>query len=165
VASGKIYLSVKKSLTLPVVLDDGTKVITGSKLTYKSTNKKVAKVNSKGKITALKAGSTKITVTAANGKKLTVKVTVVKKPVKLKSFSISGAKKNAITLKAGKTKDLKLQLLPTKATNLKVSFKSSKPKVATIDKAGRIKALAKGKATITVKAASKTVKVKLTVTS
>lgn len=43
---------------------------------YKSSNKNVVKVNSKGKITALKKGSATITVTAKNGEKSTLKVKV-----------------------------------------------------------------------------------------
>ena len=49
-----------------------------SKLTWKSSNKKVASVNSDGVITAKKAGKTTITVKTHNGKKATIKITVAK---------------------------------------------------------------------------------------
>ena len=49
----------------------------GKKIVYKSSNKKIATVNSKGKITAKKAGKTKITATYQK-KKYTCAVTVKK---------------------------------------------------------------------------------------
>ena len=58
-----------------------------------------------------------------------------------------GLKKNKVTLKAGKTLKLKVS---TDAE--KVSFKSSKKKVASVTKAGKITARKKGTAKITVKA-------------
>ena len=45
-------------------------------LTFKSSNKKVAKVSSKGKITAVGRGSATITVRTSNGKKAKIRVTV-----------------------------------------------------------------------------------------
>jgi alpha-L-fucosidase 2 len=152
----KINVSAKKKVLLPIVLDDGKIVITGSKLTYKSSKPKVATVDAKGNVKGVKAGKAKITVTAANGKKVAVAVTVSKKAVKLKKFTVTAPK----SLKIGKTKDLKVKLTQKKATNLKVTFKSSKPKILSVDKAGRISALKKGKAVITIKAGGKTVKTK-----
>ena len=46
-------------------------------LTWKSSNEEVATVDSQGKVTALKAGSTTITVTTVNGKEATCEVTVL----------------------------------------------------------------------------------------
>jgi uncharacterized repeat protein (TIGR02543 family) len=163
VALTKVNVSVKKKVSIAPVLEDAGQVITGSKITYTSSNPKVAKVDAKGSVTGVKAGKAVITITAANGKSAKVNVTVVKKAVKLKKFTLSGIKKGALTLKAGKTKILKIKLSPAKATNLKISFGSNKKGVATVDAAGRITAVKKGKAVITVKAGGKTVKVKLTV--
>lgn len=47
-----------------------------TKLTWKSSNRKVARVDSAGKVTALKKGKATITVRTANGKKATCVVTV-----------------------------------------------------------------------------------------
>ena len=70
---GSITLKVKKSYRLsPVIVPITTK----DKITYKTANKKIATVSSKGVITAKKAGKTTITVKA--GKK-TKKVTVTVK--------------------------------------------------------------------------------------
>ena len=46
------------------------------KVTFKSSNKKVAKVTKKGVVKAVKKGKCKITVKTASGKKAVVKVTV-----------------------------------------------------------------------------------------
>jgi uncharacterized protein YjdB len=157
-----VNLTVKKNISVAPVLNDGSKVITAG-LTYKSSNVKIATVDSKGKVKGIKKGKATITITALNGKKATVKVTVAKKAVKLKKFTIKGVKKNALSLKNGKTKDLKIVLAQKTATNLKVSFKSGKPSVLKVDKAGRITAVKKGKATVTVKVGGRTVKVIVTV--
>lgn len=52
-----------------------------TKLTWKTSNKKVLKVDSTGKITPVKAGTAKITVQTANKRKATIKVTVKKNKV------------------------------------------------------------------------------------
>jgi hypothetical protein len=155
-------LTVKKKISVKPVINDGNAVITAS-LTYKSSNPKVATVDANGNVKGIKVGKTTITIQSQNGKKATVKINVAKKAVKLKKFTLTGIKKNALTLQKGKTKDLKIKLAQSKASDLKVTFKSSKSSVAKVDAAGRITAVKKGTATITVKVGSKTVKVKVTV--
>lgn len=58
--------------------------------------------------------------------------------------------KTKLTLKKGKTYKLKLTCSP-KSLGKNLTWKSSKKKVATVSKTGKIKALKKGKTTITVK--------------
>ncbi len=75
----------------------------------------------------------------------TVKVTKVKlnkKTVTLKLKKSKTAAKPTVTLKA--------TVSPAKATNKKVTWKSSKPKVAKVSKTGKVTGLKAGKATITV---------------
>jgi uncharacterized protein YjdB len=159
----KVNVSVKKKVALMPVFDDGKKVITGTKVSYKSSKPKIAKVDAKGRVTGLKAGKAKITIQSASGKKVVVNVTVLKKAVKIKKVTLKGVKKGKLNLKKGKTKQLTIKLSPAKASNLKVTFKSSKPKIVKVDKAGKLTALKKGKANITVKVGTKKVKVKVTV--
>lgn len=66
----KKTFQIKSTLT-PVTSTDA--------LTYKSSNKKIAAVSNKGKITAKKVGKATITVTTTSGKKAKIKVTVKKK--------------------------------------------------------------------------------------
>ena len=84
VIKGKVKtkkLSVaKKSVTLKKgksfqIVPVRTPVTANDKVTYSVSNKKIVRVTSKGKIKALKKGSTKITV-KAGGKKVQVKVKV-----------------------------------------------------------------------------------------
>jgi uncharacterized protein YjdB len=146
------------SLTIPVVVytTDGK----AAKLTWASSNESVATVNASGKVTAKKKGTAKITAKALNGKSVTVTVKVVAKAKKLTKLSITGAPK---TLKKGKTAQVKVKVTPVSATNLKITFKSSKPAVLSVDKAGKLTAKKKGKATITVKAGKKSTKKTFTV--
>lgn len=62
-----------KAFTLKTTLSP-TNVV--SKLTYKSSNPKVATVSSTGKVTARRKGTATITVTSSNGKKATCRITV-----------------------------------------------------------------------------------------
>ena len=100
-----------------------------------------------------KAGNTTITVTTAMGAKAKVKVTV-------KASAALNEKK--VTLKKGKT--FRIQVLAIPATVKATAFKSSKPDVATVDAKGKVKAVKKGEATITVTLNNnKTLKLKVTV--
>jgi hypothetical protein len=162
-----VYIQKGKSLTLPVVLDDSTNknVAVTSKLTWKSSNTKAVTVTQKGKITAAKSLKkktiVKITVTAANGKSKVIKVIAVPKATKLTKVTAKMSAKN--TLKVGKFYQLNVKLSSATATNVKVTFKSSKASVLKVDKAGKLIALKKGTATITIKAGSKSIKQKITV--
>lgn len=116
---------------------------TNKKLTFQASNNKVT-VNSKGKITAKKAGDAKITVKSINGKKAVVKVTVKKAP---KKITLNAKKK---TLRVGKSYKIKATLPKNTASN-KIIYSSSKKSVASVSSSGKVKGKKKGTATITVK--------------
>ncbi len=69
----KVTLKVKGTSTITVTRNPITAT---EKITYSSSNTKVATVNSKGVVTAKKKGTATITVKTSNGKKATLKVTV-----------------------------------------------------------------------------------------
>ena len=69
----KVSLKKGKTFTVKAKLPSNT---ASYKLNYKSSNKKVATVDTNGKITAKKKGKATITVTTFNKKKATIKVTV-----------------------------------------------------------------------------------------
>ena len=115
-----------------------TKTKVTGKVTFKSSNKKVATVNSKGVITGKKAGKAVITVKVCKyTKKLTVKV---KKP----SFKLV---KSSVKLKKGKKTTIRVKAAPVS----KVTYKTSNKKVATVNSKGVVTAKKKGTAKITVK--------------
>lgn len=115
-----------------------TKTKVTGKVTFKSSNKKVATVNSKGVITGKKAGKAVITVKVGKyTKKLTVKV---KKP----SFKLV---KSSAKLKKGKKTTIRVKAAPVS----KVTYKTSNKKVATVNSKGVVTAKKKGTAKITVK--------------
>lgn len=127
-------------------ISDKTKTIyVGSSYTLKltgttiksvsSSNRKVATVTSKGKVTAKKAGKATITLKGKNGKSYKCKVTV-KKPY------ISDKKK---TLSVGEQYKLKLT-----GTTIEAVV-SSNEKVATVTSKGKVAAKKAGKTTITLK--------------
>ena len=133
-----------------------TPVTSKEKVTYSSSNKKVATVSSKGVIKAKKAGTAKITV--KSGKK---KVVVTVKVTGVKTTNLSGvpAAKNV-----SKGKSFKIKAIATpKNTDEKITFKSSNKKVATVTSKGVVKGLKKGAATITVQSGSKKMTCKVTV--
>ena len=110
-----------------------------SSVTYKSSNTKIATVNSKtGTVKGIKAGT--VTITATSGKlKATYKLTV-KNP----TFTLT---KSSATIAKGKTTTIKSKAAPAS----KVTYISSNRKVATVTSKGVVKGIRKGKATITVK--------------
>lgn len=148
-AKGATYKKLASSIAV-------TPVTSKEKVTYSSSNKKVATVSSKGVIKAKKAGTAKITV--KSGKK---KVVVTVKVTGVKTTKLSG-------VPAGKTvskgKSFKIKAIATpKNTDEKITFKSSNKKVATVTSKGVVKGLKKGTATITVQSGSKKMTCKVTV--
>ena len=133
-----------------------TPVTSKEKVTYSSSNKKVATVSSKGVIKAKKAGTAKITV--KSGKK---KVVVTVKVTGVKTTNLSGV---PATKNISKGKSFKIKAIATpKNTDEKITFKSSNKKVATVTSKGVVKGLKKGAATITVQSGSKKMTCKVTV--
>ena len=131
------------------------------KQTYKSggkiksvrtTNKKIVKVDRKGKITGKKAGKATVTITYTNGSRRIFQVKVQKGIVKTTAVSVN--KRNIILAKKGKSFQLKVTLTPV-TSQQKVTYKSSNSKVAAVNSKGKIVAKKKGTATITVKSGNK----------
>ncbi len=118
-------------------------------LTWKSSNTKVAQVSDSGRVTAKAKGTATITVTTGNGKKATCKVTV--KAPSPKSIKLSS---KTLKLEIGGKKRLTYTFSPENAQG-KVTWKSSKPSVASVNSKGQITAKRVGKTTITARVSSK----------
>ncbi len=152
----KLTLNLGKSYTLKATISPSNASNKG--VTFSSSKKTVATVSSKGVVKAKKVGTTTITVkTKDGGKKATCKITVKRPVTKVK------LNKTKLTLGAKETFTLKATVSPSNATNKKVTYKSSNKKVATVSSKGKVKAVKKGKATITATADGKRAKCTITV--
>jgi|GEM_PF-363352 len=125
----------------------------GSKVTWSSSDKSVATVSKKGKVTAKKAGTVTITATVGKSKtKVTCEITVTKRTVRMN--------KTEATITVGKTLKLKVK---NKKSPKTIKWSSSNKKVATVSSGGKVTAKKAGYATITAKWGKKKVTCKITV--
>jgi arabinan endo-1,5-alpha-L-arabinosidase len=112
---------------------------------FRSSNKKVATVSKTGKVTAVKAGKTTITVTSKGNKKCRKKVNIT-----VKNYPMSFAKKTVSMTLEG-TKDVTDKKMTLYGTDTGVTFYSSNTDVATVTKKGTVKAKKFGQTVITAK--------------
>lgn len=118
------------------------KATKGARLSYKTSNKKIATVNSKGVIKGKKAGTVKITITAKKSKYKTVKKTITVKVYRQKQKITA----SNVKLTTGQRRNLGAK------AHTRLAYKSSNPKVVTVDKKGNLTAKKTGTAKITVTA-------------
>lgn len=131
---------------------------------WKSCNTKIAKISGKSNGTSIitagtKTGKVKIIIKLKSGLKKTVVVSVQKSTVRTEK--ITGVSKK-LELKRKQKVVLNPVLTPLTSEE-KVIYKSDNSKVVSVNAKGKITALKKGSAVITVKSGSKTVKCKVTV--
>lgn len=150
--SKTIYLAKGKKATLKTTVTVTPNKSANKKVTYKSSNKKVATVTSKGVITGKKVGTAKITVISKKNPKK--KATITVKVVKGKITSIK-LNKTSETLNIGDSVKLTATVKVSKGGKKNIVWSSSDVKVATV-KSGTVQAVGMGTATITVKAADGT---------
>ena len=125
-----------------------------AQLTWTSGKPNIVSINN-GKIVAHKAGKSTVIATAPSGKQFKLSVTVVTKKVPVKSVAMSAVPKS---MKVGTAKTLKGKFAPSNATGTNaavITWKSSKPTIISVDAAGKLKALKKGSAKITMSVGGK----------
>lgn len=142
VAKATLIVGSSKTLKATVKPADAT----NQAVTWRSSAPKVAKVDQKGKVSALSAGTATITAKTADGA-FTAKAVITVKAVKVTGVTLNSSK---ATLEIGKTKTLKATVKPTNATNQAVTWKTSDSKVAKVSSKGVVTAAGPGKTTITV---------------
>ena len=143
-SSKTLYTKGSTKTTLKVTTNLTDKII------WKSSNTKVASVNSKGVVTA-KAKGTAVITASCGEYQVTCKITVKNPSLKLS--------KSSATVKVGKTTKISAKATPSG----KVTYKSSNSKIATVSSKGVVKGKKKGTAKITVTCNGVTKTVKVTV--
>lgn len=143
---GYVLSKKGKKINLAKRLTFSPKRVNTKKVTYKTSNKKIATVSSKGVVTAKKKGTVTITATSKSNKKAkaTTRITVGK-GVKTLKFKEGTAR----TVKEGYKFTLHPTYSPKSATTKSVTFKSSNTRVATVSSKGRVTVKAPGTAYIT----------------
>ena len=137
------------------------KAIKNKNATYKgvswySSNKNVATVDGKGKVTLKYRGKVTIIVKAKDGSNKYAKCRITVKQLVTK-LSYNG-KKQAKKVVKGKTIKFGVSVAPSNANNKNLTYTSSNKKIATVDNKGKIKGIKAGTVTITAKAKDKSKK-------
>lgn len=130
------------------------KAIKNKNATYKgvswySSNKNIATVNSTGKVTLKRRGKVVITVKAKDGSNTSARCTITVKQLVTK---IVFNKKNKYSVDYGKSINLKATVEPSDASIKTLKWKSSNSKVLTVNQKGKVTAKDLGSAVITASA-------------
>ena len=154
--SHAITLEVEKSHEFKVtVLPDNA---ANKNYTWAVADPQVAKIEN-NKVTALKAGTTKITVTSAADGTIKAECTVT---AVAKAETTIKLDKTSAVLKPKETLQLNAAVTPEGKT---IKWASSKTEVATVDDKGKVTAVAAGETVITAEAEGKKAECKITVNS
>lgn len=113
---------------------------TNKNVKWASSNTKVAKVNSKGLVTAVANGTALISCTTVDGEIVAIcKITV--KTVKVMGIKLN---KNSTSLNVGDSETLKATIVPGDASNQNVKWESTDSSVAKVNSKGKITAVSSG---------------------
>lgn len=136
-------VGLKKKVTLKATVK--TNAATDPTIKWKSSNTRIATVDSKGRVTGKALGTVTITATAqdGSGEKDTCTVRVVRQAT---SITLN---RTSVTTVEGRTFKLTAKVKPSNATYKSVKWTSSNEKVAIVDSRGQVTALSKGTVTIT----------------
>ena len=134
-------LGAKEELTANVKPDDATR----KGVVWTTSDLSVAKVDSKGLVTAAGVGTATITATSAVDKSIKAECAVTVNEIPVTGIALNSSE---LSLEPGVTGTLRAEIQPSNATNKIVNWNTSDEKVATVDN-GVVTAVAVGTATIT----------------
>ncbi|MBR3316829.1 MAG: RICIN domain-containing protein [Atopobiaceae bacterium] len=155
--------AANKSVLVSKTVSIGATASAGGKLTYKTSDAKIATVSAAGVVTGVAAGTAKITITAAATENYKSASKVVTVTVNKAAQTITAADKSVVF---GKTVSLGAKM----SGDGKLTYKSSNTAIAKVSATGVVTPVAKGTAKITItaaetakcKAATKTITVTVT---
>lgn len=148
VALDRTELTLNVGQTSPLVASVKPDNATNKNVKFSSSNAKIAKVDAKGVVTGVAAGSATITVsTVDSGKKATCKVTIGGNASTVPTQVL--IEPSSIKIGIGEFVSPKLTVLPETASNKSVTWSSSNAGIAKVENDGRILGVANGTVTIT----------------
>lgn len=150
-SKSELTLALNKTATIKATV--GTEEAANKKLKWESSDEEVAKVDSKGKVTAVSVGEAVITCKTTDGSKIEEECKVtVKESIELTKMSL-----NYIDIKfygLGCTEQLELlEFSPSNATNTSVIWESTNEAVAVVDEYGVVSPVDNGECEIIATAA------------
>ena len=138
----------KKDETAQLTAEVTPSYADNKRVTWQSSDEKVATVDENGKVTAVGNGTATIAATSVSGSYTATVSVTVKIPVEIQKLTIE-AEKETLT-KIGESTELKVKLEPENADLQKLIWKSDNEKVAITDENGKVTAVGNGTAEITV---------------
>ena len=138
----------KKGETAQLTAEVTPSYADNKRVTWQSSDEKVATVDENGKVTAVGNGTATITATSVSGSYTAAVSVTVKIPVEIQKLTIE-AEKETLT-KIGESTELKVKIEPENADLQKLIWKSHNEKVAITDENGKVTAVGNGTAEITV---------------
>ena len=147
-ASPDTLTLTKKDETAQLTAEVTPSYADNKRVTWQSSDEKVATVDENGKVTAVGNGTATITATSVSGSYTAAVSVTVKIPVEIQKLTIE-AEKETLT-KIGESTELKVKIEPENADLQKLIWKSDNEKVATTDENGKVTAVGNGTAEITV---------------
>ena len=138
----------KKDETAQLTAEVTPSYADNKRVTWQSSDEKVATVDENGKVTAVGNGTAAINATSVSGSYTATVSVTVKIPMEIQKLTIE-AEKETLT-KIGESTELKVKIEPENADLQKLIWKSDNEKVATTDENGKVTAVGNGTAEITV---------------
>lgn len=138
----------KKDETAQLTAEVTPSYADNKRVTWQSSDEKVATVDENGKVTAVGNGTATITATSVSGSYTATVSVTVKIPVEIQKLTIE-AEKETLT-KIGESTELKVKIEPENADLQKLIWKSHNEKVVITDENGKVTAVGNGTAEITV---------------
>ena len=138
----------KKDETAQLTAEVTPSYADNKRVTWQSSDEKVATVDENGKVTAVGNGTATITATSVSGSYTATVSVTVKIPVEIQKLTIE-AEKETLT-KIGESTELKVKIEPENADLQKLIWKSHNEKIAIVNENGKVTAVGNGTAEITV---------------